>query len=143
MRVDRPLAGAVISLGWGLGLIIGYGKGTTGFNAAYPFDASMLHLDITTTGPGVMGGLVLVAVGTFLLLWAFVAALGTVFSSGEDREEYEDGYSVATESGYSVVPEDGYSVVPKRVWVDEPEAERATETDQRELFSRSSGRTLL
>jgi hypothetical protein len=75
MRADRPLIGAVLFLGAGLGLIIGYCHGTTGFNAAYPFTGSILHIDMTTTGPGVLGGLLLAMVGALFLVWAFLAAL--------------------------------------------------------------------
>jgi hypothetical protein len=123
MRIDRPLVAAVISLGWGVGLIIGYCKGTTGLNAAYPFAGSMLHLDITTTGPGAIGGLALIAVGALLLLWSFIAALGTVFSGGEETAEDEERYSV----------------VPRAIWLDD--LKREPEAEQKELWSRPSART--
>jgi hypothetical protein len=55
--------------------ILGYCHGTTSFNAAYPFAGSVLHIDLTTTGPGVLGGLALVAVGLLLLAWAVIAAI--------------------------------------------------------------------
>jgi hypothetical protein len=80
MRVDRPLIGTVLFLGSGLALIIGYCHGTTGFSAAYPFSGSMLHIDMTTTGPGVLGGLALMVIGAFFLVWAFLAALVSLFT---------------------------------------------------------------
>jgi hypothetical protein len=99
MRADRPLIGAVLFLGAGLGLIIGYCHGTTGFNAAYPFTGSILHIDMTTTGPGVLGGLVLAAVGALFLVWAFLAALVSLFTWNQEprrarRERIVERYSV-------------------------------------------------
>ncbi|MGH9344092.1 MAG: hypothetical protein ACRD19_10060 [Terriglobia bacterium] len=75
MRADRPLIGAVLCLAAGLGLIFGYCQGTTGFSAAYPFSQSQLHVAFTTIGPGVLGGLALIAIGVLLLIWAFLSAL--------------------------------------------------------------------
>jgi hypothetical protein len=136
MRADRPLVGAVISLGWGLGLIIGYCKGATNFSAAYPLSGSLLHLDLTTTGPGVLGGVALIALGVVLLLWAFVAALGSMFSSRLDREEREEHFQ-----GYSVAPDDSRSLTPRRGWVDDVAAKPEPQPDEREVRARSSGRT--
>jgi len=75
MKAERPIIGAVLALAAGLSLIFVYCNGTTGFNVAYPFSASTLHLDITTTGPAVLGGLVLTAIGVLLLAWAFLVAI--------------------------------------------------------------------
>jgi len=98
MRADRPLIGAVLFLGSGLALIIGYCHGTTGFSAAYPFSGSMLHVEMTTTGPGVLGGLALMVIGALFLVWSFLAALVSVFTWNEpsrlSRERAAERYSV-------------------------------------------------
>jgi hypothetical protein len=95
MRVDRPLVGSVIFLGAGLGLIIGYCHGTTGFSASYPFAGSTLHLDLTTIGPAVLGGVTCTAIGCLLLVWAFLAALVSLFTWTETtRERVVERYSV-------------------------------------------------
>jgi hypothetical protein len=109
MRADRPLIGAVLFLGAGLGLIIGYCHGTTGFNAAYPFTGSILHIDMTTTGPGVLGGLLLATVGAFFLVWAFLAALVSLFTW--DREPRRGRRERVVER-YSVVPSEQAAVYP-------------------------------
>ena len=75
MKPDRPLIASLLSLAGGIGLIVGYCNGATSFNAAYPFSGSMLHIDLTTTGPGVLGGLGLIALGLVLMAWALVAAV--------------------------------------------------------------------
>jgi hypothetical protein len=78
----------VLFLAAGLGVILAYCHGTTSFNAAYPFAGSNLHIDLTTTGPAVLGGLALTAVGLLLLVWALLAAIvGQIGAlSGGDRE---------------------------------------------------------
>jgi hypothetical protein len=122
MRSDGPLIGAIIFLGAGLGLIIGYCHGTTGFSAAYPFSGSVLHLDMTTTGPGVLGGLALAVIGAFLLLWAILAALVSLLtSSAEPRERASERYSIVP----AYEPEsaaDRYSVVPRFEETPQPDA---------------------
>jgi len=75
MKPDRPLIASLLALAGGLGLILGYCSGTSSFNAAYPFSGSILHIDITTTGPGVLGGLALIALGLLLMAWALIAAV--------------------------------------------------------------------
>jgi hypothetical protein len=75
MRSERPLIAAVVFLATGLSLIFGYCTGTTSFNAAYPLEASALHLDVTTIGPAAVGGMALVAFGLLLLVWALLGAL--------------------------------------------------------------------
>jgi hypothetical protein len=124
MRVDRPLLGAILFLGSGLGLIIGYCHGTTGFSAAYPFSGSMLHIDMTTTGPGVLGGLALMVVGALFLVWATLAAIVSLFTwNAAPRERLMARYSVVP------VDEDGV-------------AEDAEATDGRQHFwSRPSTRS--
>ena len=88
MRADRPLIGAVASLASGVGLIVAYCQGSTSMNAAYPFSGSTLHIDLTTTGPGVLGGMGLIAIGLLLLAWALVAAIVSqimLLAGGRDR----------------------------------------------------------
>jgi hypothetical protein len=95
MRVDRPLIGAVIFLGIGLGLIIGYCNGSTGLSAAYPFTGSTLHVELTTTGPAVLGGLAAMAIGIVLMIWAFLAAIVSLFTWSEGtRERVIERYSI-------------------------------------------------
>ncbi|MFZ0305678.1 MAG: hypothetical protein WAL75_23515 [Terracidiphilus sp.] len=122
MRSDRPLILAVIFLGAGLGVIIGYCSGTTGFSASYPFTNSILHLDMTTTGPGVVGGLAATAIGVLLLIWAFFAAIVSLFT----------GPAV----GRTRVVE-RYSVVPHEEETSEYDGEPVVE-HRRHFWSRSS-----
>lgn len=99
MRADRPLVGAVLFLAAGLTLILAYCHGTTGFNAAYPFGGSILHLELTTTGPAVLGGIACTAIGCLLLVWAFLAALVSLFTWTErTRERVVERYSVVPTS---------------------------------------------
>ena len=106
MRADRPLVGAVLFLAAGLALILAYCHGTTGFNAAYPFSGSMLHVELTTIGPAVLGGVACLAVGCVLLVWAFLAALVSLFTWSErTRERVVERYSVVPASDGHVYPE--------------------------------------
>jgi hypothetical protein len=75
MRPDRPVIGAVVCLATGVALIVAYCHGNTGANIAYPFSGSTLHIDITTTGPAVLGGLFFTALGVLLLAWSLLAAI--------------------------------------------------------------------
>lgn len=75
MKPDRPLIFSVLCLGFGLGVIFGYCNGTTSLATAYPFSGTVLHINITTVGIGVLGGVFLTALGVLLLVWAFVAAI--------------------------------------------------------------------
>jgi hypothetical protein len=74
MRSDRPLIVSILLLAAGLGLIIGYGNGSAGFNAAYPVSAANLQVAITTTGPAALGGLTLTVLGLLALIWALICA---------------------------------------------------------------------
>jgi hypothetical protein len=90
MRPDRPLIVAVAALAAGVGLLVLYCQGATSMNVAYPFSGSTLHIDMTTTGPGVLGGLALTALGLLLLLWSLLAAIVhqiSLLASREDRME--------------------------------------------------------
>ncbi len=90
MTPDRPLIVAVASLATGVGLIVGYCQGATSMNVAYPFSGSTLHIALTTSGPGVLGGLALTALGVLLLAWSVLAAIVhqiSLLAGGEDRME--------------------------------------------------------
>jgi hypothetical protein len=90
MGPDRPLILAVASLATGVGLIVAYCHGATSMNVAYPFAGSNLHIDLTTYGPAVLGGLSLIALGVLLLAWSVLAAFVHQISlllSKEDRRE--------------------------------------------------------
>jgi hypothetical protein len=96
MRAHGPLIGAIIFLGFGLGLILGYCHGNTGMSAAYPLAGSTLHIDLTTTGPAVLGGVTCTVIGAILLIWAFIAALVDVFTWRErGRERVIERYPVS------------------------------------------------
>jgi hypothetical protein len=74
MRPDRPLIGAVVTLAAGITTILVYCHGSTAFSAGYPFSGSQLHIDFTTNGPAVLGGVALIALGLLLMAWALLAA---------------------------------------------------------------------
>ncbi len=75
MKPDRPLIISVLCLAIGLGVILGYCNGTSSLSAAYPFSGTVLHVNITTVGVGVLGGLFLTGLGLLLLVWSFIAAI--------------------------------------------------------------------
>ena len=75
LKPDRPLIFSVLLLAGGLAVIFGYCHGNTGLTAAYPFSGTVLHVDFTTVGPGVLGGLALTALGALLLAWSFIVAI--------------------------------------------------------------------
>lgn len=75
MRPDRPLIASIVFLATGLSLIFGYCTGATNVSAAYPLASSVLHVDLTTTGPAALGGVALAAAGLLLLAWALLAAI--------------------------------------------------------------------
>lgn len=79
MRPDRPLILAVALLAAGLGSIFGYCHGTAGVSAALPLAACSVHLCTTTTGPGALGGLLLIFLGSLLLLWSFLLSIVAQF----------------------------------------------------------------
>ncbi|MGA8730619.1 MAG: hypothetical protein WB608_17830 [Terracidiphilus sp.] len=74
MRSNRVLVGSVLFLAVGLGLIFGFCNGTTGFTFGYPFSATSLHIDITTTGVAALAGLALTGLGCLLLLLSLILA---------------------------------------------------------------------
>src|SRR5580692_3958457 len=75
MKSDRPLIVSVLLLAAGLALILVYCHGNTNLSAAYPLSGSTLHVELTTAGPAVLGGILLTALGLLLLAWAFLAAI--------------------------------------------------------------------
>ena len=83
MKSDRLVIGAVVFLCGGIGLLFGFTDGTTGFNIGYPFSATRLHVDITTTGIPVLAGLPMVAAGVLLLFFALIAAIAAQFQRSE------------------------------------------------------------
>jgi hypothetical protein len=117
MRADRPLIGAVVFLAAGLGLILGYCHGSTGFNAGYPLAGSTLHLDLTTTGPAVVGGMVCTAIGCLLLVWAFLAAVVSLFTWTErTRERVVERYPAAPVVGTDYAASPSEVVERKHFW---------------------------
>ena len=83
MKSDRLVIGSVVFLAAGFGLLFGFCDGTTGLNIGYPFSATKLHVDITTTGIPVLAGLPLVAAGSLLLFIALIAAILSQFQKPE------------------------------------------------------------
>ena len=78
----------MVTLAAGVTAILAYCNGTTAFSAGYPFSGSQLHIDITTNGPAVLGGMALIALGLLLMAWALLAAFVSqiVHLSGRDDE---------------------------------------------------------
>lgn len=75
MKPDRPLIFSVLCLAAGLFLVFGYCHGNTSFAAAYPFSGTNLRVEFAESGPGVLGGIALTAIGLLLLAWSFLAAI--------------------------------------------------------------------
>lgn len=83
MKSDRLVIFAILFLGAGLGLIFGFTDGATGLNVGYPFSATRLHVDITTTGIPALVGVPLLAAGAVLLFFALIAAIASQFRREE------------------------------------------------------------
>jgi hypothetical protein len=83
---------------------------------------------MTTTGPGVLGGLLLATVGAFFLVWAFLAALVSLFTW--DREPRRERRERVVER-YSVVPSEETAV-----YADVPASE-----EKQHFWSRPSTRS--
>lgn len=94
MKADRPLIVSVLLFAAGMGLILAYCHGTTNLSAAYPLSGSTLHVDFTTVGPAVLGGLVLTALGAIALVVALLAAvvgeIGRLLHSDRPNERVLD-----------------------------------------------------
>ena len=91
MRPDRPIIGGIVCLATGIALIVAYCNGATSFFAAYPFTGCKLHIDLTTTGPGVLGGMALIALGLLFMVWALLAAIVSQIRLLFHRDEMMDG----------------------------------------------------
>jgi hypothetical protein len=90
MKSDGPLILAVLSLVAGLTIIVKYGVGTGGFNAAYPVSGASLQMSISTAGPAAIGGMALLALGLLLMLWALLCAIvGQFVGFGTERGRAE------------------------------------------------------
>ena len=112
-RSDGPLILAMVFLGTGLGVLIGFCNGTTGFSASYPLTGSILHVEMTTTGVGVMGGLAATAIGVLLLAWAVMAAIVSLIAGPRvARERYVERVSVVPRN--ESIDYDNTEVVPKQ-----------------------------
>lgn len=81
MRSDRILIGAVLFLGIGLILILGYCNGTTSLNFGYPWSGTSVHIDITTSGIPVLIGFPLTVIGLVLLLAVLILDVVAQFHS--------------------------------------------------------------
>lgn len=76
---------SVLCIAGGVGLIFGYGNGTTGLQVASPMAGSALHIDVTTKGWPALTGLALTALGAFLQVLAFYAALSGIIWRSEEK----------------------------------------------------------
>jgi hypothetical protein len=85
--VKGLLVVSVLCLVVGVGLICGYCNGTTGMSLGYPVTGSSIHIDITTTGVPMLGGVVLTLGGAFLLVIAWVMAFIGLFKRNETMKE--------------------------------------------------------
>ena len=103
MRPNIPLICAVLFLTAGLGLIIGYSQGSSSINMGYPIAASTVQIAITTTGPAVVGGVCLTALGLLFMIWALICAI-------------VDGFGMAGPAWYSTTVPDGVERSPRRKW---------------------------
>ena len=96
MRPDRPVIGGVVCLATGIALIVAYCHGATSASAVYPFSGSTLHIELTTTGPAVLGGLLLTAIGVLFLVWSLLAAIvsqiSLLFHRGDRMESILEKY---------------------------------------------------
>jgi hypothetical protein len=112
MRSDGPLILAIVCLGTALGVLIGFGVGHTGFNASYPFESSVMHVDLTTTGAGVLGAVVLGSIGALFLVWAFLAAIVGLVSGPivARRERVVERYPIIPTDATTVVDDEGVPV---------------------------------
>jgi len=75
MKPDRFLISAVVFIAVGLYVTFGYYNGSVSMGAGNLLSAWMLSINVTTNGPGAIGGPVLTGFGVLLLLWALVCAL--------------------------------------------------------------------
>ncbi len=109
MRPDRPLIGAVALLTAGIAAILTYCHGNTAFNAGYPFSGCQLHIDITTTGPAVLGGMALIAVGLLLMAWALLVAIVSQIVRLFVRNDHDEVQSITGRSRTPFFETENYS----------------------------------
>ena len=91
MRPDRPVIGGVVCLATGVALLVAYCHDASSASLVYPFSGSTLHVDLTTTGPAVLGGLAFVALGALFLAWSLLAAIVSQISLLFHREDRAEG----------------------------------------------------
>lgn len=89
MSCERSVIAAIVFLGLGLGLILGYCHDSTiNFSAAHPASAATLQFVIYTNGWPAMAGLAATAVGIFLLFAALAfAVLAQIAPRGRAQHE--------------------------------------------------------
>jgi len=83
MKSDRLVIAAVLFLAGGLALLFGFTRGSTGLSVGYPFSATSLHVDMTTTGIPALIGVPLLGAGALLLFVALIAAIVSQFRRPE------------------------------------------------------------
>jgi hypothetical protein len=59
-------------------VLFAFCHGNTGFQFAYPLSAASVHIDMTTTGIPAVAGLILTALGAFLLIVTTIIAIFTM-----------------------------------------------------------------
>ncbi|MGA3033559.1 MAG: hypothetical protein ABSD70_09760 [Terracidiphilus sp.] len=91
MRPDRPVIGGVVCLATGVALLVAYCHDASSANIAYPFSSSALHVNLTTTGPAVLGGLAFLALGILFLAWSLLVAIGSQISLLFHRDDRPEG----------------------------------------------------
>jgi hypothetical protein len=90
MTCERSVIAAIVFLGLGLGLILGYCHDSTiSFNAAHPASAAALQFVIYTNGWPAMAGLAATVVGILLLFAALAfAVLAQIAPRGRAQHEH-------------------------------------------------------
>ncbi len=66
---------SVVCLAVGLGLVFGYGSGSTGMTFGNSLAAASVHIYITTAGVPALLGVLLTSAGAFLLFIAWIFAI--------------------------------------------------------------------
>jgi hypothetical protein len=85
-HVKGVLVVAVACLAAGLFVIFYFCHGTTGLQFGWPLSACSIHIDLTTSGPGVPVAVALTMIGCFLLIVATTIALIGMFRRKKDLE---------------------------------------------------------